>query len=318
MSAADPQDGAPHVAPADVPEDVRGLLPLTALRDAWAAEAEAARVARVAGRPRGPVTGFTTLDRHLGGYLRPGVHFVHGEPGTGKTAYLLQVAAQCGAPALFVSCEVAPVVLLRRVIARLTDTYVSRLDDGELSPAEMLALFDRAAAACPMLALVDGTAGYVAPWQLAHDDAPGILELAAAWRERCGAPHVLVCVDSLHTWAARGASPAATEYETLNAAIADLERLAHTLRAPVLAVAERPRSGMKDAGQSAGKGTARIEYAAESVVSLNRETDTAGRWPEDGHRERQLYASLAKNRHGDTGRRVDMRFHGALMRLREA
>lgn len=83
------------------------LLPLGKLADLWAEEAEAARAARLSGVPRGPVTGVPALDRELGGYLTPGLHFVHGESGTGKTAHALQVAATCGAPAVFVTCEIA-------------------------------------------------------------------------------------------------------------------------------------------------------------------------------------------------------------------
>jgi len=57
--------------------------------------------------PRDPVTGCPALDREQGGYLTPGLHFVHGEPGTGKTANTLQVAATRGTPAVFVICAIA-------------------------------------------------------------------------------------------------------------------------------------------------------------------------------------------------------------------
>ena len=300
------------------PPDVARLLPLGKLAELWAAEAEAARAARLAGRPRGPVTGFPTLDAELGGYLRPGLHFVHGEPGTGKTAWAFQVAAQCGTPAVFVSCELHPLALVRRLVARLTATFQGRLEDGEKTPDAMLELFARAVDACPQLALVDATRAHVEAWQADAGEAPGLRELAGYWRESHGAASVLVVVDSLHTWAA--ASPramGATEYEYVNAGLAELARLAAELAAPVLVVAERNRMSMRDAGQSSAKGSARIEYAAESIVSLNRETDAEGEWRPDAAGEYHLYAKLVKNRDGRTGPKVRMRFHGGLARLRE-
>ena len=311
-----PDDDHATCSPVE-PTDVARLLPLggPVLAELWAAEAEEARAACLSGKPRGPVTGFAEIDRELGGYLTPGLHVVHGEPGTGKTNYALQVAAQCRVPALFVSCEMSPIVLLRRLVARTTGTFLGKLDDGEKSPAELLQLFARTVDACPMLALMDATRARVP----ADGDAPSIRAAAKAWRARHDAKHVLVVVDSLHTWAARASHPLATEYESINAALADLLALALALTAPVLVVAERPRSAMKDAGQSAAKGSARIEYAADSVLSLNRyEGDSKqDNWTHDAAGEYRVYAKLAKNRNGRTGHKVAMHFNGALASLRE-
>jgi replicative DNA helicase len=282
------------------------------LASAWLAEAEAARVACLSGKPRGPVTGFAKLDRELGGYLRPGLHFVHGEPGTGKTNYALQVAAACGAPALFVSCEMGRLVLASRTVARVTRTHLGKLDGGELSPASMADLFARAALACPMLALMDATRAYA--------DPAVIRDRAELWREAHGAASCLVVIDSLHTWAA--GKPCGdylpSEYEAVNDALGSLQRMAADLAAPVLVVAERNRASMANPGQSSAKGSARIEYSAESVVSLNRDEDSAGEWRQDASGERHLFAKLAKNRNGDTGRKLEMRFSGALATIREA
>jgi len=170
-----------------------------------------------------------------------------------------------------------------------------------------------------MLALVDATRAHVEAWQLGDSEPPGIRELATYWREQHAASSVLVVVDSLHVWGA--ASPravGATEYEYVNAAVADLQRLAAELAAPVLVVAERNRGAMGNDGQSSAKGSARIEYSAESIVSLNRELDAAGEWKHDAAGEYHLFAKLAKNRAGRTGPKVAMRFQGALASLHEA
>jgi len=166
-----------------------------------------------------------------------------------------------------------------------------------------------------MLALMDATRDYLAPWKV-EDSAPaGILEAAETWRERHKAASVLVIVDSLHTWADGAPLPLATEYERLNAAIDDLRRLAARLGAPVLAIAERNRANMASAGQSAGAGTRKLEYTADSVLALQRD---AGDWQTDAAGEYSVSVKLAKNRNGATGPKVSLRFHGALQAFREA
>lgn len=299
----------------ETPANAPRLYALGDLLGAWAQDAEAAHAAHESGTPRGPVTGLGKLDSDLGGCLAPGLHILHGEPGTGKTAFALQVAATCGAPALFVTTEMGPLELLRRITARVTGTYLGRLKSGELTVAASVELAAQAAAACPMLALMDATRDYLAPWKV-EDSAPaGILEAAETWRERHKAASVLVIVDSLHTWADGAPLPLATEYERLNAAIDDLRRLAARLGAPVLAIAERNRANMASAGQSAGAGTRKLEYTADSVLALQRD---AGDWQTDAAGEYSVSVKLAKNRNGATGPKVSLRFHGALQAFREA
>lgn len=290
------------------------LYPLGDLLAAFAADAEAAHEAYVAGKARGPVTGFPALDKHLGACLSPGLHILHGEPGTGKTAWGLQVAATCGFPALFVTTEMGPLELFRRLTARVTGTFLGRLKSGELTPDTALTLAHETVAACPALALFDATRGYVAPWAV-DNEGPGILEAATAWRDRHGAASCLVILDSLHTWALEAPRPWATEYETLNAAIDELRRLAGRLEAPVLAIAERNRASMASAAQSAGAGSRRIEYEADTVLALQREGE--GEWREDAFGEYPVAVKVAKNRNGATGPKVGLAFNGALQAFRE-
>ena len=310
----DTQTAAEHVTcTPEKPANSGRLYPLCDLLEAWAADAQAAHEANLSGTPRGPITGLEKLDRNLGGHLAPGLHILHGEPGTGKTAFALQAAATCGQPALFVTTEMGPLELLRRVTARVTGTYLGRLKSGELTPAASLELATKAAAACPALAFFDATRAPVEPWQL-DNGPPGILEVAEAWRERHGAASVLVVVDSLHTWADGRGSAVATEYESLNAAVDELRRLAALLGGPVLAIAERNRASMGSDGQSAGAGTRKLEYQADTVLALQRE---GKEWEADAAGEYPVSIKLAKNRNGATGPKVKLRFHGALQSFRE-
>jgi len=292
---------SPHSQPAAAVPGPR-LVKLAGLLEDWQADAEAAHQAKTTGKPRGPVTGLSRLDRELGGCLHPGVNIVHGTPGVGKTAFCLQVAASCGCPALFVTCEMSPLELFRRVTARVTGTYLGRLKSGELTPAESLALARRGVQAAPLLAFADATQAFAAPaW---------IREVALAVRG--DSPHLLLVVDSIHSWA-EAAPGGLTEYDALNAGLAALRALSHELACPVLAVAERNRASMATGGLSAGAGTRKIEYGAEAVIDLSRPEDTKP----DAKGEVPVTAKLAKNRHGAVGGVVKLRWHGALQRFEE-
>jgi replicative DNA helicase len=280
--------------------DAPRLLRLDSLIDEWTADADAANRAYVSGQPRGPVTGLPALDRELGGFLAPGVHVVHAGPGVGKTALALQIGATCGCPALFISCEMSALELFRRVTARVTGTFLGRFKTGELAPAESVALARKAAAAAPELAIADATQGYAkSDW---------IRQVADVLR---GEGHdVLVIIDSVHSWA-ESAPEEATEYELLNRAIADLRKMAKQLDCPVLAIAERNRVSM-GGGISASAGSRKFEYGCESMWDLSRD-EKAG---EDATGEVSVLLKLEKNRNGAPGKKVQLRFHGALQRFR--
>ncbi len=284
------------------PKDCLRLSPLAALLADWQTEAEAARAAYESGTPRGPITALPHLDRHLGGFLCPGLHVVHGAPGTGKTALALQIAASCGAPALFVSCEMRPLELMRRVTARVTQTYLGRLKTGEIPAGVSLDLARQAAASAPQLVLADATRGYAPP------DA--ILQAAEATRGKAGA--LLIVMDSVHSWV-DGCEIDATEYEKLNAGLMQLRALAHKLDCAVLAIAERNRASMKTGGMSAGAGTRKIEYGAETVLDLSVPEDAL----ENASGEKAVKLRFSKNRNGAAGSSVDLAFHGALQRFTE-
>src|SRR5206468_1641911 len=141
-----------------------------------------------------------------------------------------QAAGECGFPALFVSCEMRLVELLRRHTARVTQTPLEDLKSGALEPDAVCELAERAIAAAPRLGLVDATRAHAAP-QLLLDFARTV---------RGGDRHILLVVDSVHAWAG-GLDVQATEYERLSGGLEALQRVAGELACPVLGIAERNR-----------------------------------------------------------------------------
>lgn len=279
--------------------------PLLRLSDAlefFERDADAAYTAKQTGQPRGPQTGFEALDRAVGYALAPGLHGVHGNAGAGKTAFGLQLAARCGFPALFVSCEMAPAELLRRHTARETKTYLGRFKSGEFSPESARALALRAIQASPLLAIMDATTAPATPdhirdcAQIVRGDAKGLL----------------IVVDSLQSWA-ESLPQEGGEYETLNSAVKVLRQMAHVLNSPILFVSERNRDSMKTGGLNAGAGSRKIEYGAETVFDLDRDMDAQA----NGAGEVDIMLRIAKNRHGAAGVGLSLKFNGALQSFRE-
>jgi replicative DNA helicase len=64
---------------------------------------------------------------------------------------------------------------------------------------------------------------------------------------------------------------------------------------------------------SAGAGTRKIEYGAETVLDLEVAEDAKP----DARGDTQVALKLAKNRAGQAGRTIRLLFNGALQRFRE-
>jgi replicative DNA helicase len=310
-TAVSPNGTSPHVSVGDDrSRPAPPLLPLGALLREWEDFATDVHDARVRGIARGPVSGLALLDRELGGVLEPGLHVVHGTPGVGKTAFALQVAATCGTPCLYVTCEMRPVELLARITARATETYLGRLKSGELTPADSLAKVKEAIRQVPQLGIVDATEVHL-PTDLMREYADTV---------RGDGRHVLIVIDSVHSWAAAGPS-VLDEYERLNEALASLRIVAGRLGCPVLAVAERNRASMKGGGLNASAGSRKFEYAAQSVFDLSEPEDEkggAGAGVPLAADEKPVDLRVVKNRAGAAGKRLRLAFHGALQRYTEA
>jgi replicative DNA helicase len=300
-------NGAINVPAGQPPANVEKHLPrlhrFAGLMDDLEADATAIHEARLSGQPRGPITGLKKVDAELGGALPPGLTMLMGNTGTGKTALSLQTAADCKCPSLYVSCEMSPLELFRRHIANATGTYLGRLKSGEMRPETVMSLARQAAEAAPLLSVVDATRAAAAPAYL-RDVAEEV---------KGDSRHLLIVVDSLHSWA-EAAVQEGTEYDALNAGLAQLRTLAHQLVCALLVVCERNRQNIKSDSVNAGAGTRRIEYGAEVVIALDRKEDAR----EDGAGDVDVVLKFAKNRNGAAGKPVALKFNGALQRFREA
>lgn len=280
------------------------LWPLGALVADAVADATEAHEARATGQLRGPITGLKPLDRAIGGTLPKGaLTMILGNTGAGKTAFVGQLAADCGFPAIYLTTEMAPIELLRRHTARVTYTFLGRFKSGEMAPVEAERLFMQTAQKLARLTIADATTAYATPDYLRE-----VVETA-----RGDAKHAVLVVDSLNTWA-RGSGTGAGEYDTLNEHLAALVRLAKYTGCAIVVICEQNRAAMKDgaAGNpNAGAGTRFIEYSADLILDLDAKK------PEDGAGERAVTLTISKNRNGAPDKPIALEFNGGLQRFHE-
>lgn len=283
------------------------LYRLGDLRDKLYEDAQLRHDTRTVGRPIGVTTGLSSVDRVIH-YMEPGLHVLHGGPGSGKTAFALQIACECGFPALYVSCEMLPIELLRRIIARKTQTELRALKNGERTPEEVLSLMEAALRDMTHdFGILDATREYIPAFGA---NGPDICTLAQAVKG--DSEHALIVVDSVHAWAHRYlcTQPFANEYDCLNTHIEQLTSLALHLQCPVLAISERNRASMDKGGLNAAAGTRRFEFAAETVIDLDRKDEgDSGRY--------DITLSVCKNRNGQVKPGINLRFDARYQRFEE-
>lgn len=284
------------------PEEPR-LFQLADILGKVESDARAAHEARMTGQPRGSITGLKKVDFELNGAFPEGATVLLGNTGTGKTAFALQAAASNPYPSLFVSCEMAPEELLRRHAARVCSQYLNRFKSGELTPESVVAHVRQAIEAAPLLCIVDATRAFASPKYLCD----------CAQIARGEARHLLIVIDSLHSWS-RGLMNGVSEYDVLGQALAELRTLSRVTQSALLIVSEQNRAGAGKDSVNSGAGHRQIEYGAEAMISLVREEKAQA----DGAGEVDVTLKLVKNRNGAAGKAVPLKFNGALQSFREA
>ncbi len=276
------------------------------------AEEERAREAARTGKALGSQTGFESFDKAIGGFFTPGLHTLLAAPGAGKTALALQIGEQCGTPCLYVTAEMRPVDLLRRIAARISGQYLGQFRGGGLLPSTLEKILLRVAEACPKMALYDGTMSPISP-----DD---ICRQAAAIRDRFGAEQCLVIIDSFSDWAGSLKAPGdggrmLTEYEACELGISALKTVAGELSSPILAIVHRNRAG-NNRSESAEqlhsvKGSGRLEYVPETVMNLSVDNEASA------SDIKNVTLTFSKNRNGIRGQKIAFTFEGRLQKFTE-
>jgi len=277
------------------------------------ADAEARRLQREAtgSAVLGVPTGVAQLDNLLGGF-NEGLYLLAGAPGMGKTTLALQLAAAAtkDVPVVVVTFEHAPANLTLKLLCARAGVNLRDLQRGYADLAKLRSAAEAWQPLAERLAVVEGSSQLT----VAQVRTQARRAMRQHQTERC-----LVVVDYLQLWAKvaedlRGNFSVRERVDMLGGL---LRELALGLRSPVLALASQNRSA---GNYGNGKGTAALdslkesgdlEYAADVVLFLTEAQEPLATPP-----ARAVELTVAKNRHGDTGK-VGLIFRPDLGTIRE-
>lgn len=290
------------------------------IEHAAAAALTAARAARERGTGLdGVATGYTDLDRLLGGMSPSDLLILAARPGMGKTALatcIAENAAKAGKKVAYFSLEMPADQLGRRLLSRATNIAAKPIRTGQLDDAD----FDRLDAAAEAMRGVS--------LRILDDSSPTISKIRAqcARFQRTGLD--LVVIDYLQLIGASAEAKRRNRVDEVTEITTGLKALAKDIKAPVLALSQlsravesrddkRPQlSDLRDSGT--------IEQDADLVIFLHRAEyylekdkpqDGAAmadleKWESQIEQVRNLCdVIVAKHRNGETGA-VRLRFDG--------
>jgi replicative DNA helicase len=245
----------------------------------------------------GVSTGLVPLDSLLGG-LNEGLHLLAGPPGMGKTTLGLQIAAAAtkDVPVVVVTFEHAPANLTLKLLCARAGVNLRDVQRGYADLMKLRAAAEAWQPVAERLAVIEGSSQLT----VAQVRAQARHAMRQHQAERC-----LVVVDYLQLWAKvaedlRGNFSVRERVDMLGGL---LRELALGLHSPVLALASQNRSA---GNYGNGKGTAALdslkesgdlEYAADVVLFLTEAQERGATPP-----ARAVELTVAKNRHGDTGK----------------
>lgn len=229
-------------------------------------------------------TGFTDLDKVLGGGLHPGtVTIIGARPGVGKSILCLQIAAQIAASghgALVHSLEMSRSELMNRFFAAEAGVELSSLHERKLTDDDWRRLYEVQERSLS--------------WPLAVSDAPriGLTGIASRARDRAHTKRGLAVLVIDYLQLVTPPDARAPREQQVAGISRGLKLLARELDVPVLAAAQvnRGSEGRADKRPTLSdlRESGAIEADADTVILLYENPEHPG----------ELELILAKNRHG--------------------
>lgn len=242
-----------------------GFLPL---RDALASSFERLdELQRNSGQLRGVPTGFADLDRLLAGFQNSNLIILAARPGTGKTAFSLNVAQAAAVKykkkIAFFSLEMSKEELVDRLLVAQADIDAWKLKTGRLDDQDFLKISD--------------AMGVLAEAPIYIDDTPGlsIFEMRTKARRLMTEHGIdMIMVDYLQLAQGRTKDNRVQEVAEISQG---LKNLARELKVPVLSLAQLSRAvesrGEKVPQLSDLRESGSIEQDADVVMFLFRKDD---------------------------------------------
>ncbi|MCC6710903.1 MAG: replicative DNA helicase [Candidatus Pacebacteria bacterium] len=251
------------------------------------------------GELRGVPTGFQDLDRVLAGLQRSNLIILAARPGTGKTAFSLNIAQNSAVLSKkkigIFSLEMSKEELVDRLLVSQADIDAWKLKTGRLDQQDFLKLSD--------------AMGVLADAQIFIDDTPGmsIYEMRTKARKLMTEHHIdMLIVDYLQLAHGRTKDNRVQEVAEISQG---LKNIARELRIPVMALSQLSRAiesrGEKSPQLSDLRESGSIEQDADVVMFLYRKDDDI---------REQVTLKIAKHRNGALGD-VELFFRGDRVRF---
>ncbi len=242
------------------------------------------------GEDLGIDTGFSDLDRYVGGFGKGNLIIVGARPGVGKTSFCLNIATNIAkktkkAVCIF-SLEMASEELVSRVISSESMVLSEKLRNGQLDTSD----WEKIATASSILSETD----------IYIDDTSNIGLTAMKAKLRRVKNLGLVVVDYLQLMESETKRKDGSRVNEIGDISRGLKLLAKDLGVPVIVCSQLSRSTEKEKERkpmlSDLRDSGSIEQDADMVIFLSR--DYYGNDPEKAN---LVDVTLAKNRHGSSG-----------------
>lgn len=254
-----------------------------------------------------PSTGLKQLDNALNGGMYPGLYFLGGQTGAGKTSFAMQLAETIAAqqqPVLFISLEMGRFELAGRSLARLMyidgrqEWTTGHILNGNADGAIVAAYMEKYRELVGRhLWISEGCFNMTA--ETVRNEA---LELQAKTGK---AP--VIFVDYLQLL--KSVDPKITDARgTIDANIYFLKRLSVELNTPIIALSSfnRISNGDNEPKMQNFKESGAIEYSGDVLIGLNRIDQE-----ENTTHCRRLELKILKNRRGKVGEKVKVLYYPA-------
>lgn len=235
-------------------------------------------------------TGFSELDRYVGGFGKGNLVIVGARPGVGKTSFCLNlgtnIAKKTKKAVCFFSLEMSSEELVSRVISSEAMVLSERLRNGQLDKND----WENIANACSALSETD----------IYIDDTSNISLTGMKAKLRRIKNLGLVVVDYLQLMESETKRRDGSRVNEIGDISRGLKLLAKELGVPVIVCSQLSRSSEKEKERkpmlSDLRDSGSIEQDADMVIFLSR--DYYGTDPEKAN---LVDVTLAKNRHGSSG-----------------
>lgn len=229
-------------------------------------------------------TGISSIDKQIGGKVSNGLFVIKGDPGTGKSAFALQMCGDKNTKFLYLNTEMAEDEIFKRLASRTNRVNISQI--LYLGKEELEKISSQTIDYYQHLEIIEGKAGFISLEYL-HDK---LNELAKTGENIC------LIIDSFHGWAATSGK---TKEQFTDEIVTKLLDFCGEFKCPIIVLNE-------------AKLNISLEHAADTVLSFSWERQ--GRTDAKGNKS--LSCKVSKNRNGDIGNLI-IEFNGELQQFSE-